>query len=108
MPIASGDPSPKGRNREGGSEGRSGLRSPWAAPHSASVSNSISRCAAKPIISRNTLASEPFAKSARRASLSSVIVVVLGSGLCVSNPTLPKPAAVAAVDNSAFQNLDPE
>src|SRR3546814_14650888 len=41
------------------------------------------------------VASEPFSKRARRAILSSVIVVVLGSELRVCNPTLPKIATVA-------------
>src|SRR6202045_1854418 len=64
------------------------LRSPCPAPHKASLSNSISRWAAKPIISRRNVASEPFSRSVRRAILSSVIVVILRSELRVQpNPT---------------------
>src|SRR5665213_172414 len=63
---------------------RSALRSPCPAPHRASLSNSIRRCAAKPIISRRNVASEPFSRSSRRAILSSVIVVILGSELRVA------------------------
>jgi hypothetical protein len=37
---------------------RSTPRSPYPAPHTPSVSSSISRCAAKPIISRRNVASE--------------------------------------------------
>src|ERR1700730_8667489 len=67
---------------------RSALRSPCPAPHRASLSNSISRWAAKPIISRRNVASEPFSRSVRRAILSSVIVVILRSELRVQpNPT---------------------
>ncbi len=67
--------------------------------HRPSVSNAIRRSAAKPIISRKKLASEPFYKSSRRAILSSVIVVVLGFELCLDNPTLPIAATVTtAVD----------
>src|SRR3981189_670407 len=63
---------------------RSALRSPCPAPHRASLSNSIRRCAAKPIISRRNVVSEPFSRSVRRAILSSVIVVILGSELRVA------------------------
>src|SRR5437763_13741872 len=67
---------------------RSALRSPCPAPHSASLSNSITRWAAKPIISRRNVASEPFSRSVGRAICSSVIVVILGSELRVQpNPT---------------------
>src|SRR6202045_648419 len=67
---------------------RSALRSPCPAPHRASLPNSISRWAAKPIISRRNVASEPFSRSVRRAILSSVIVVILRSELRVQpNPT---------------------
>ena len=41
---------------------RSAVRSPCPAPQSASVSSAISRCAAKPIISRSKLASEDFSR----------------------------------------------
>src|SRR3979490_1998516 len=58
---------------------RSALGPPCPAPHRASLSNSIRRCAAKPIISRRNVVSEPFSRSVRRAILSSVIVVILGS-----------------------------
>src|SRR5437763_17191724 len=40
--------------------------------------------AAKPIISRRNVASEPFSRSVRRAILSSVIVVILRSELRVA------------------------
>src|SRR6202140_5810608 len=60
---------------------RSALRSPCPAPHSASLSNSIRRWAAKPIISRRNVASHPFSRSVRRAILSSVIAVILRSEL---------------------------
>src|SRR5437763_16306183 len=63
---------------------RSALRSPCPAPHRASLSNSIRRWAAKPIISRRNVASEPFSRSVRRAILSSVIVVILRSELRVA------------------------
>src|ERR1700716_412943 len=73
------------------------LRSPCPAPHRASLSNSIRRCAAKPIISRRNVVSEPFSRSVRRAILSSVIVVILGSELRVAtqpysgSPRWPSP-----------------
>src|ERR1700730_14634824 len=53
---------------------RSGLRSPCAAPVRLSTSSSISRCAAKPTISRSKSASELFSSSVRRLIISSVIV----------------------------------
>jgi hypothetical protein len=48
--------------------------------------SSIRRWAAKPIISRRNVAWEPFSRTARRAILSSVIVVILGSELRVATP----------------------
>jgi hypothetical protein len=58
------------------------------APHRASLSNSIRRWAAKPIISRRNVASEPFSRSVRRAILSSVIAMILRSELRAQpNPT---------------------
>src|SRR6516162_11428992 len=53
---------------------RSGLRSPCAAPVRLSTSSSISRCAAKPTISRSKSASELFSSKVRRRIISSVIV----------------------------------
>src|SRR5271155_3047915 len=53
---------------------RSGRRSPCAAPVTPSTSSSISRCAAKPTISRSNSASELFSNSVRRLIISSVIV----------------------------------
>jgi len=80
---------------------RSGLRSPWAAPDSPSVSSSISRWAAKPIISCRKVVSELsicFAaqpRSSRGAIVSSVIVVISRFRLCLDNPTLPRITAGA-------------
>src|SRR3954454_16623231 len=71
---------------------RPSLRSPCPAPQRASLSSAIRRSAAKLIISRRKLASEPFSRSSRRAILSSVIVVVLGSELRVA--TQPYPASL--------------
>ena len=51
----------------------------------------IRRSDAKPIISRSMLVSEDFSSSARRAILSSVIVVVLGSELRVAAQPYPAP-----------------
>src|SRR6516225_7204308 len=53
---------------------RSELRSPCAAPVRFSTSSSISRCAAKPTISRSKSASELFSSKVRRRIISSVIV----------------------------------
>ena len=50
-----------------GTRSASVVRLPCPAPHSASVSSAISRCAAKPIISRSRLASEDFSRSSRRS-----------------------------------------
>jgi hypothetical protein len=73
------------------------LRSLWAAPVTSPTSNSIKRCAAKPIISRRKVASEPFSSICRRAILSSVFVVGPRSAVAgLDNPTLPKITAVAA------------
>src|SRR6195952_3560190 len=83
---------------------RSALRSPGAALQMPSVSNCISRSAAKPIISRRNVASEPFSKSARRAILSSVIGVVLGFRLFLDNSTLPRIIAMAT-DWPAYARL---
>lgn len=47
--------------------------SPCPAAHRPSISSSIRRFTAKPIISRRNVASEPFSSSSRRAILSSVI-----------------------------------
>ena len=60
-----------------------------AAPVLAPTSSSISRSAAKPIISRRMSASGVFSTSARRFIISSVIG---GSSVCVEirNPTLPE------------------
>jgi hypothetical protein len=55
---------------------RLSLRSPGAAPVRSATSNSISRSAAKPIISRSSSASEDFSSSPRKAIVSSVIVGV--------------------------------
>jgi multidrug efflux pump subunit AcrA (membrane-fusion protein) len=62
---------------------RHGLRSPAAAPVRSVTSIFISRCAAKPIISRKRSASEPFSRSVRRFIISSVIV---GSTVRVIGP----------------------
>lgn len=48
------------------------------APVSPSTSNSISRSAAKPIISRSSSASVPYSSIKRSAIISSVIMVTLG------------------------------
>ena len=54
------------------------------------TSSSISRWAAKPIISRRKVASADFSSRPRRAIVSSVIVVGPRSGVVgLSNPTLP-------------------
>jgi Aminotransferase class-III len=55
------------------------------------LSSSISRVAAKPIISRRNVASEPFSSSSRSAILSSVIVVVSRSELCVATQPYRRP-----------------
>jgi len=60
---------------------RSGLFSPQAAPVRPPTSSSISRSAAKPIISRSRSASAVFSTRPRRVIISSVIVVS-GSGWC--------------------------
>ena len=70
---------------------RSALFSFQAAPVSAPTSSSISRLAAKPIISRKSSASGAFSTRLRRSIISSVIGSLL-LGLAIRNPTLPENA----------------
>ena len=69
------------RDRDRGGAGR--------APHRLSVSSAIRRSAAKPIISRRNVETEPFSSRSRRAILSLVNpVAVLEFRMCLDNPTL--------------------
>src|SRR5262249_49981014 len=77
---------------------RSGLRSPCAAPVRLSTSSSISRCAAKPTISRNKSASELFSSRVRRRIISSVIVGSLGSREGLPTKPYRRAAMTTAVD----------
>ncbi len=76
---------------------RSPLFSPKAAPVRAPTSSSISRSAAKPIMSRNTSASALFSTRTRRLIISSVIGGSLGSGWCSQpDPSRQPPVATPA------------
>ena len=60
-----------------------------------SVSNCISRSAAKPIISRRNVASERFSQKREKAILSSVIVLIPGFRLLLDNSTQLRFVAMA-------------
>ncbi len=71
----------RARGRDRGGAGR--------APHRLSVSGAIRRSAAKPIISRRNVETEPFSSTSRRAILSLVNpVAILEFRMCLDNPTL--------------------
>ena len=85
---------------------RSGLFSPQAAPVRPPTSISISRSAAKPIISRNRSASGVFSTRPRRVIISSVIVG-LRFRLAFANPTITEDCAMTTASPPACQRVNP-